>query len=137
MVHYLTGKQCIDYRGVKISEKFPDIIVSTKHSYEIDYKYEYECSNSACFARFGRQKKLDLMKMVCGACQNRILQVKPAMKESGKERKNPFGEVVREHFKDVRNKNKGLSHKDIMGFLSSMYKETKKNEEKNGGRVVV
>lgn len=105
----------------------PDIQVTTKHTYEINYKFTYTCSNAACGLEFGRQKKIDLTKLVCGTCKSRLLQTKPAPKEnSGKEnRANPFAMFVKERFNEVKRENPGCAHKHVMAILSKMYREQK------------
>jgi hypothetical protein len=117
-------------RGAKITKMFPDIQVTTKHTYEIEYKFMYTCSNASCAVDFGRQKKIDLDRLFCGACKSRLCQTKPAPKE-GKENKraNPFGMFVKEYFMGVKRKNPGCSHKEIMTTLSRMYREQKGNNK--------
>jgi HMG (high mobility group) box len=116
-----------NWRGSKITKVFPDILVTTKHQYEIVYKYTYTCSNPLCGLDFGRQRKLDLTRLGCGACKSKLTQTKPAPKSSsGKENKsNPFGMFVKDHFAEVKRENPGITHKDIMAILSKRYREQK------------
>jgi predicted SprT family Zn-dependent metalloprotease len=120
-------------RGTRITKEFPDILVTTKHTYEIEYKYTYTCTNLLCGLDFGRQKKLELDRHVCGACKSRLLQTKPAPTTYRKENKtNPFGKFVKDHFAGVKRENPGVSHKDIMTILSKRYHE-QKNTINEGG----
>lgn len=113
-------------RGTRITKEFPDILVTTKHTYEIDYKYTYTCTNSLCGLDFGRQKKLALNRHVCGACKSSLAQTKPSPSTSGKENKaNPFGLFVKDHFARTKSENPGAAHKDIMAILSKLYREQK------------
>lgn len=83
----------------------------------------YTCSNASCGLDFGRQKKIDLNRLVCGACKSKLFQTKGSV---GKEnRANPFGEFVKGHFAEVKSENPGCAHKEIMGILSRMYREDK------------
>ncbi|CAE7209488.1 unnamed protein product [Rhizoctonia solani] len=41
----------------RIMEARPDIIISTCHSYEISYKYEWKCSSEQCGRTYGRHSK--------------------------------------------------------------------------------
>ena len=116
----------LTHRGTRITKQFPDILVTTKHTYEIDYKYAYTCTNSLCGQDFGRQKKLELSRHVCGACKSPLVQTEPAPNTSGKENKtNPFGLFVKAHFAEVKRENSGKPHKDIMAILSNQYREQK------------
>jgi predicted SprT family Zn-dependent metalloprotease len=134
--HLLSFFQVNVGRGSRITHAFPDIEVTTKHAYEIEYKFMYTCSNASCGLDFGRQKKIDLNRLVCGACKSRLFQTKGS---TGKEnRANPFGEFVRGNFADVKRENPGSVHKEIMGVLSRMYKEGKeKRAEAEGIEEVV
>jgi hypothetical protein len=87
----------------------------------------YTCTNPLCGLDFGRQRKLDLKRLVCGGCKSCLTQTKPVPKTtSGKENKpNPFGMFVKEHFADIKEKNPGLPHKEIMRILSKQYREKK------------
>lgn len=117
------------FRGAKISDHFPDILVTTKHTYEIEYKYTYTCTNPLCGLDFGRQRKLDLTRLACGACKSRLEQTKPVLKVGKENKVNPFGMFVKEKFAVVKKDNPGMKHKDIMGILASMYRE----KEAGGG----
>jgi predicted SprT family Zn-dependent metalloprotease len=113
-------------RGMRITKEFPDILVTTKHTYEIEYKYTYTCTNSLCGLDFGRQKKLELNRHVCGACKSPLAQTKPIPNTSGKENKpNSFGLFVKDDFARVKRENPGMAHKDIMATLSNRYREQK------------
>jgi hypothetical protein len=87
----------------------------------------YTCSNPLCGLDFGRQKKLDISRVVCGGCKSKLTQTKPVpATSSGKENKpNPFGLFVKEHFANVKRENPATPHKEIMGILSKKYKEQK------------
>ena len=130
MVHLLPSSP-LDVRGLNISNQFPDILVTTKHTYEIEYKYTFTCTNPLCGLDFGRQRKLDLSRLACGACKSRLEQTKPVPRAGkGKENKaNPFAEFVKRNFAGVKKENPGMKHKEIMGVLGKMYRE-----EKDGGR---
>ena len=53
-----------------------DITVTTKHSYEIAYKYQWRCSSAACAKVYGRHSKsIDPLKHACGVCGGTLLQL--------------------------------------------------------------
>ncbi|KAH3433055.1 hypothetical protein KXV60_001154 [Aspergillus fumigatus] len=50
--------------------------VTTKHSYQIDYKYVWSCVD--CGQNYGRHSKsIDTAKSRCGACKGLLQQIKP------------------------------------------------------------
>ncbi|KAJ5482893.1 hypothetical protein N7539_006339 [Penicillium diatomitis] len=52
------------------------IHVTTKHSYEIDYKYVWHCT--ACGQEYRRHSKsIDTDRSRCGTCQGKLQQIKP------------------------------------------------------------
>ncbi|RKP36562.1 SprT-like family-domain-containing protein, partial [Dimargaris cristalligena] len=51
-------------------QAYPNIPITTRHSYDIDYKYKYTCSNTSCATVYGRHSKsIDMTKKVCGRCK--------------------------------------------------------------------
>ncbi|KAJ5638126.1 hypothetical protein N7490_008005 [Penicillium lividum] len=63
------------------------IHVTTKHSYKIDYKYVWACVS--CAQTYGRHSKsIDPTRVRCGACKNKIEQIKPKPR-SVSPKKNP------------------------------------------------
>jgi hypothetical protein len=114
-------------RASKIMAAFPDILITRTHSYEVNHKYQFVCSNQLCGVTFGRQRKMDLTRKVCGRCKSTFVQTKPVPRESGENKTNAFGLFVKERFAEVRKSNPGSPHKEIMGILSKKYRE-----EKNG-----
>jgi hypothetical protein len=92
----------------------------------------YTCRNPLCGLDFGRQRKLDLTKIVCGGCKSQLVQTKPLPKApSGKENKqNPFGMFVKGHFAAVKMENPSSSHREIMAILSKRYREQKDKGER-------
>jgi hypothetical protein len=104
---------------------FPDISVSTKHEYEIEYKYIYTCTNPACGIDFRRQRKLDLVRMGCGKCKSRLIQTKPNPNVATTVKQhnlNPFSLFLKENFPGVKREYPRCPHKEIMGTLSRRYR---------------
>ena len=53
-----------------------DIVITTKHSYEIQWKYVWQCQG--CRRDVGRHSKsIDTKKMRCGNCKGELVQIKP------------------------------------------------------------
>jgi predicted SprT family Zn-dependent metalloprotease len=53
---------------------YPDAAVTTCHSYEIHYKYQWKCSQENCTWKFGRHSNsLSIEKHRCGRCSSKII----------------------------------------------------------------
>jgi len=62
--------------GNRAMKMLDDMEVSTRHDYDIDYKYVWKCQD--CNSTVGRHSKsLDIDRKVCGKCHGRFVQVKP------------------------------------------------------------
>ncbi|KAJ5929479.1 hypothetical protein N7454_006429 [Penicillium verhagenii] len=80
--------------GKKCAEALKDhpiyggqINVTTKHSYQIDFKYVWACVS--CGQTYGRHSKsIDTARVCCGACNNKLEQIKPKPRNVSP-RKNP------------------------------------------------
>jgi len=49
----------------------PELSVQTRHDYEIEFKYKYECQN--CHLVYGRHSaSIDIRKRVCGKCRGKL-----------------------------------------------------------------
>ncbi|EJD04361.1 uncharacterized protein FOMMEDRAFT_28080 [Fomitiporia mediterranea MF3/22] len=54
----------------KVMQKRPDISISTKHSYDITYKYEWQCQTPSCRKIYGRHSNsINVETSVCGICK--------------------------------------------------------------------
>ncbi|KAH6917146.1 SprT-like family-domain-containing protein [Coprinopsis sp. MPI-PUGE-AT-0042] len=52
----------------KVMSKYPDIDISTRHDYEIEYPYQWKCASCGkIYGRFSKSIKPD--ECVCGACR--------------------------------------------------------------------
>jgi predicted SprT family Zn-dependent metalloprotease len=117
--------------GAKVTRMFlhKGIQVSTKHSYEIDYKYVWECEN--CGVQFKRHSKsIHTERQRCGACKSRLVQIKPvprAVKGNGGKEKGlgDYQMFVKENMSRVREQNPGSPQKEIMSLVGKKYQEYK------------
>jgi hypothetical protein len=101
--------------------------VTTKHSYAIDYKYIWECVN--CGYEFKRHSKsIDPARHTCGCCKSKLVQTKPAVRNT---KVSEYQLFVKEHFQRVKRENLGTPHGGIMEILGREYREHK------GKRMVV
>ena len=61
-------------RAKKVMLARPDILVTTKHSYDIQYRYHWHCMNTSCDATYARHSKsIDVTKVRCGKCKSPII----------------------------------------------------------------
>ena len=97
--------------------------VTTKHSYEIDYKFVWECVS--CGMEFKRHSKsVDVERHSCGACKGKLVQTKPAIRSM---KKSDYQVFVKDNFAKVKGQNPEVSHGVLMGILGKMYQEQKRN----------
>jgi len=107
--------------------------VTTKHSYQIDYKYIWQCSSEECLAEFKRHSKsIDPGRHTCGSCRSRLVQVRPVPRGGGagggaaKGEATGYAGFVKKHFADVkRGLPSGASQKEVMEAVGVRYRAEK------------
>ncbi|KAI0032121.1 SprT-like family-domain-containing protein [Vararia minispora EC-137] len=66
------GKQWKTWAS-KVMRKRPEIVISTRHHYEISYPFQWECNNCAkIYGRFSKSIRPD--EVLCGACKTGRLE---------------------------------------------------------------
>ncbi|XP_028940794.1 acidic repeat-containing protein [Antrostomus carolinensis] len=99
----------------------PELPVVTRcHSYEINYKFIYECV--LCKATIGRHSKsLDTERFVCAFCGGRLVLSQPARKGDTPARPplTPFAKYVKENYGLAKREQRGQSHAEVMRKLSA------------------
>lgn len=106
--------------------------VTTKHSYQIDYKYVWRCSSEDCWAEFKRHSKsIDPKRHTCGRCRGKLLQVKPVPRGGavvgGKV--GGYAGFVKMHFAEVKKSlPPGSSQKEVMEAVGRKYREEKEKK---------
>ncbi|GIZ38553.1 hypothetical protein CKM354_000196900 [Cercospora kikuchii] len=134
--------------GRKCSQAFKDrgIEVTTKHSYEIEYKYVWKCVEyEECGMEFKRHSKsIDPKRHRCGGCKGNLVQVKPVPRggaaktaggkveggEAGEKKSAPqvngYAAYVKQHFASLKKSlPPGTSHKEVMEALGRQYRAEK------------
>ncbi|KAM3422075.1 hypothetical protein BST61_g2451 [Cercospora zeina] len=139
--------------GRKCSQAFQDreIEVTTKHSYEIEYKYVWKCvEEEACGMEFKRHSKsIDPKRHRCGGCKATLVQVKPVPRRGGgavakknantkvghggsgtsataaAPKLNGYAAYVKQHFAGLKRAMAGASHKEVMEALGRQYRAEK------------
>lgn len=122
--------------GAKVTAVFAHrgVQVTTKHSYQIDYKYVWRCEGEGCWAEFKRHSKsVDPRKHTCGSCRGRLVQIKPVPRGvvagggSGGG-VGGYAGFVKAHFAEVkRGLPPGSSQKEVMEALGRKYREEKES----------
>ncbi|KAI6887453.1 hypothetical protein KC334_g15428, partial [Hortaea werneckii] len=116
------GRKCtaaFAHRGVE---------VTTKHSYQIEYKYIWQCSNEDCGAKFQRHSKsIDPKRHRCGSCRSSLAQIKPVPRQCGAGGGGATGYAayVKQHFAAVKAGMPGVSQKQVMAALGEKYRSEK------------
>jgi predicted SprT family Zn-dependent metalloprotease len=105
------------------------VTVTTKHSYEIEYKYVWECEMCGCaFRRHSRS--IDVKKHRCGVCKGLLVQTKPA-RGKGPDVEKVLGEYqlfVKAQMGVVKKENPGSPQKEIMALVGKRYQMYKANK---------
>lgn len=101
--------------GAKVMRYRPDIEVTTRHSYEIEYKFEWECSNAVCGKVYRRHSKsIDPTRQVCGSCKGRLV---PRFQTTT----SPFQVYLKNNMALAKSALPGASHGDVMRALSKRW----------------
>lgn len=97
----------------KATKAFGDrgVKVTTKHTYDIDYKYIWSCET--CQSQYKRHSKsIDCARHRCGSCKGMLQQIKPVPRNSGKP--TEYQIFVKEQMKIVKQENPHIAQKDVM-----------------------
>ena len=122
--------------------------MTTKHSYDISYKYIWQCENPVCGIEYKRHSKsVDPEKHSCGSCKGGLVQVLPVPRKGletggeggGRKKRSEYQEFVKVGYERVKGRNPGMGFGKVMAILGREFRETKgKAKGKDGGlRVVV
>lgn len=118
--------------AAKCSRAFGDrgIEVTTKHSYDIDFKYVWQCV--ACGMEFKRHSKsIDPARHRCGSCRSELQQTKPVPRKKKGEDGAPakvseYQAFMKEQMRLVRAENPGSPQKEIMKIVASRWAQRSK-----------
>ncbi|KAL9648618.1 hypothetical protein ABK040_016251 [Willaertia magna] len=116
------GKTFYSY-GNLIQKYYPNIPITTCHSYEIEYKYHYKCT--VCGEILKRHSKsIDITKKCCGICKGKLELIKqPQGGKTGQV--SAYNIFVKENYKHFKAKNPNASRGEIMKLVASAYKQSK------------
>ncbi|CAK9840273.1 protein-DNA covalent cross-linking repair protein [Schizosaccharomyces pombe] len=112
---------CFKAWGKRIMNNMPYIEITSKHNYDIDFKYKWLCINEKCNKLYGRHSKsINPQKQVCRLCKSQIKQICPKIKQP-----NAFQIFLKENSKRLRKLHPHITHKELMKKLSDEYHRTK------------
>ncbi|OBT90866.1 hypothetical protein VE02_00452 [Pseudogymnoascus sp. 03VT05] len=125
--------------AARCSERFGGrgIEVTTKHSYEIAFKYVWQCTQGGCGLEFKRHSKsIDPKRHTCGRCKGRLVQTRPVPRGEvgGVKVMGEYQAYVKENIGRVRKENVGSPQKDIMALVGRGYRELKAERLKGLGK---
>ncbi|KAK0713140.1 SprT-like family-domain-containing protein [Lasiosphaeria miniovina] len=107
--------------AAKCSRAFGDrgIEVTTKHSYDIDFKYVWQCT--ACSLEFKRHSKsIDPGRHRCGSCKSELRQIKPAPRAASA-KPSEYQAFMKVQMKLMKEENPKSPQKDIMKLVASKW----------------
>lgn len=116
--------------ATKCTETFRDrgIEVTTKHSYDIDFKYVWQCKE--CFAELKRHSRSIMPeKHRCGRCKGELEQIKPVPRKTGSG-PSQYQSFLKDQMKLIRAKNPDLPQKEVMKMAASQWKSRSATESK-------
>ncbi|XP_072361576.1 germ cell nuclear acidic protein isoform X1 [Scyliorhinus torazame] len=105
-------------KSILIHPELP--MVTRCHTYEINYKYTYQCSK--CKNMIGRHSKsLDTQRFVCALCTGPLVLLTSMLKDGTPAKKDlaPFAKFVKENYGSTKKEHKGLQHAEVMRKLSA------------------
>lgn len=107
------------------------IEVTTKHSYEIDYKFIWRCAECACEVH-RHSKSVDPARQRCGRCRGALEQVKP-LPRAAAGKKTAYQEFVGREMRAIKAEGGGaaLAFKDMMAVVSGRWKAL---QRESGGK---
>jgi len=124
------------WAGIAMSV-YPDLEITTCHNYEINYKFNYQCTNANCLQSYGRHSdSIDINNQRCGKCRSALKKLAKLTQDGTPVAKRPptgFALFVKENFATFRAKAPPRTpHGDIMRMLSEAWKKQKpKKQEEN------
>ncbi|KAG6007667.1 hypothetical protein E4U43_000275 [Claviceps pusilla] len=114
------------------------IRVTTKHSYEIDFKYLWQCVS--CHLEYKRHSKsIDVERHRCGSCKSKLEQIRPAPRGSKnnneKAGQSPYQLFVREQMMLVKRENPNVLQQDLIRIIAKKWAAKKGQDGVDGQEV--
>lgn len=122
--------------AAKCSRAFGDrgIQVTTKHSYDIDFKYVWECTE--CGTAFKRHSKsINPERHRCGTCKGALAQTKPVPRATAG-KTTEYQKFMKEQMRVLKEENPKSPQKDIMKMVADKWAKEAKPQGKRAGDAV-
>jgi predicted SprT family Zn-dependent metalloprotease len=119
--------------------RIPNVIVTTTHSYEIDYKFIWKCSNPSCSVAVRRHSKsFDPTRYRCGKCKGNFVEAQGFRSSKHQSQPSPYNTFVKEQSKSVRKallqaqrtsgaQNPSVAQGDVMKECARLWRERQSN----------
>ena len=123
-------------RWAKIAmSKVPDVKVTTTHSYQIQYRFNWACVNPKCSFTIGRHSKsVDLLRHRCGKCRGKLMEITANGKPKKPAQPSAYNLFVKQHSKAVREqlakRKAGVTQAEVMRELGRLWREKKEQSAK-------
>lgn len=96
------------------------IEVTTKHSYDIDFKYIWNCTG--CMVEYKRHSKsIDPARHRCGACGEALRQIKPRPRVGATGKASAYQTFMKEQMKVIKAESPSLPQKEIMRMVAEQW----------------
>jgi len=123
--------------AARAMEVYPDLNVSTCHTYDIHYKFRWQCKNDWCGRIYGRHSNsINVDKQACGICSGRLgfLGKFNADGTPAKSRgPSKFSLFVKENYNNAKKElGQECDHAAIMKHLSAKWAGTKTKSPASG-----
>ncbi|ATY64848.1 SprT family metallopeptidase, putative [Cordyceps militaris CM01] len=112
----------------KCSQTFASrgIKVTTKHSYQIDFKYVWQCGGCSCSYK-RHSKSINPEKHRCGGCQGKLVQIKPVPRNGGKP--SEYQLFIKDEMKALKREDPSSPQKVIMQMAAERWARRSKPAE--------
>ena len=117
------------YWAQKAENAFDDVRVTTCHSYKIQFKFQWKCSE--CRYVYGRHSKsIKPEKHRCGVCKGKLmflgrLKADGSFAKTVKRAPSAFTLFMKENMAAIKREYPGATHGAVMKILSEKYKASK------------
>ncbi|KAL5598499.1 uncharacterized protein BROUX77_006333 [Berkeleyomyces rouxiae] len=102
------------------------IEVTTRHTYDIDFKYAWECSS--CGLEYQRHSKsINPERQRCGKCKSVLVQTRPTPRVASA-KPSEYQSFMKRHMKTIKAENPSLKQKDVMKMIGELWAEHNKNK---------
>lgn len=102
------------------------ITVTTKHTYEIDFKYVWKCED--CSSSYKRHSKsINTGKHRCGGCKGKLVQIKPVPRNGGKP--SEYQTFIKGEMRTLKQQNPDSPQKVIMQMAAEKWASRRKPME--------